>query len=75
MMEQKKFEKQIEEKELNAPNGLAIGFLTVLLYIAAAVGIIPAGMALDDGNTAFGAVLMTVCVLWLWYRLAATALI
>ena len=65
MMEQKKFEKQIEEKELNAPNGLAIGFLTVLLYIAAAVGIIPAGMALDDGNTAFGAVLMTVCVLWL----------
>ena len=65
MKEKKEIISTVEEKELNAPNGLAVGILSVLVYIAAAVGVIPAAMALDNGSTAFGAVLMTICVLWL----------
>lgn len=57
--------KQIEEKELHAPNGLAAAFLTVILYIAACVGIVPAAMALESGNTAFGVTLLVICILWL----------
>ena len=63
MKEKKELISTVEEKELNAPNGLAVGILSVLVYIAAAVGVIPAAMALDNGNTAFGTVLMTICVL------------
>ena len=65
MKEKKEIISTVEEKELNAPNGLAVGILSVLVYIAAAVGVIPAAMALDNGSTAFGTVLMTICVLWL----------
>lgn len=65
MKEKKEIISTVEEKELNAPNGLAVGILSVLVYIAAAVGVIPAAMALDNGNTAFGALLMVMCVLWL----------
>lgn len=65
MKEKKELISTVEEKELNAPNGLAVGILSVLVYIAAAVGVIPAAMALDNGNTAFGALLMVMCVLWL----------
>ena len=65
MKEKKELISTVEEKELNAPNGLAVGILSVLVYIAAAVGVIPAAMALDNGSTAFGALLMVMCVLWL----------
>lgn len=65
MKEKKEIISTVEEKELNAPNGLAVGILSVLVYIAAAVGVIPAAMALDNGSTAFGALLMVMCVLWL----------
>lgn len=65
MKEKKEIISTVEEKELNAPNGLAVGILSVLVYIAAAVGVIPAAMALDNGSTAFGAPLMAMCVLWL----------
>lgn len=65
MKEKKEIISTVEEKELNAPDGLAVGILSVLVYIAAAVGVIPAAMALDNGSTAFGAVLMAICVLWL----------
>jgi len=65
MKEKKELISTVEEKELNAPNGLAVGILSVLVYIAAAVGVIPAAMALDNGSTAFGTVLMMICVLWL----------
>lgn len=61
----KKITGEIEEKELNAPNGLAIAFLFIILYIAAVVGIIPAGMDLDSDAPTFGAPLMVLCVLWL----------
>lgn len=65
MKEKKEIISTVEEKELNASNGLAVGILSVLVYIAAAVGVIPAAMALDNGSTAFGALLMVMCVLWL----------
>ncbi len=65
MKEKKELISTVEEKELNAPNGLAVGILSVLVYVAAAVGVIPAAMALDNGSTAFGALLMVMCVLWL----------
>ena len=65
MKEKKEIISTVEEKELNAPNGLAVGILSVLVYVAAAVGVIPAAMALDNGGTAFGALLMVMCVLWL----------
>ena len=65
MKEKKEIISTVEEKELNAPNGLAVGILSVLVYVAAAVGVIPAAMALDNGSTAFGALLMVMCVLWL----------
>ena len=65
MKEKKEIISTVEEKELNAPNGLAVGILSVLVYVAAAVGVIPAAMALDNGSTAFGAPLMVICVLWL----------
>lgn len=65
MKEKKEIISTVEEKELNAPNGLAVGILSVLVYVAAAVGVIPAAMALDNGSTAFGTVLMMICVLWL----------
>lgn len=65
MKEKKELISTVEEKELNAPNGLAVGILSVLVYVAAAVGVIPAAMALDNGSTAFGASLMVMCVLWL----------
>ena len=65
MKEKKEIISTVEEKELNAPNGLAVGILSVLVYIAAAVGVIPAAMALDNGSTAFGAPLMGMCVLGL----------
>lgn len=65
MKEKKEIISTVEEKELNAPNGLAVGILSVLVYIAAAVGVIPAAMALDNGRTAFGAPLMVMCILWL----------
>ncbi len=65
MKEKKEIISTVEEKELNAPNGLAVGILSVLVYVAAAVGVIPAAMALDNGSTAFGAPLMAMCVLWL----------
>lgn len=65
MKEKKELISTVEEKELNAPNGLAVGILSVLVYVAAAVGVIPAAMALDNGSTAFGAPLMAMCVLWL----------
>ena len=65
MKEKKEIISTVEEKKLNAPNGLAVGILSVLVYIAAAVGVIPAAMALDNGSTAFGAALMVMCVLWL----------
>lgn len=65
MKEKKELISTVEEKELNAPDGLAVGILSVLVYIAAAVGVIPAAMALDNGSTAFGALLMVMCVLWL----------
>ena len=65
MKEKKEIISTVEEKELNAPNGLAVGILSVLVYVAASVGVIPAAMALDNGNTAFGAPLMVMCVLWL----------
>lgn len=58
-------EKQIEEKELHAPNGLFMMSVSIICYIAALVGIIPAAMLLVDGSKAAGAVLMTVCFLWL----------
>lgn len=61
----KKITAEIEEKELHAPNGLAIAFLFVILYIAAIVGVIPAGMNLDSDAPTFGAPLMVICVLWL----------
>ena len=61
----KKITGEIEEKELNAPNGLVIAFLFIILYIAAVVGIIPAGMNLDSDAPTFGAPLMVLCVLWL----------
>ncbi|MBQ5333403.1 MAG: SPFH domain-containing protein [Oscillospiraceae bacterium] len=56
---------EIEEKELNAPNGLASAFLFILLYIAAVVGIIPAGINLDSDTPTYGAFLLTVCIIWL----------
>lgn len=65
MKEKKELISTVEEKELNAPNGLAVGILSVLVYVAAAVGVIPAAMALDNGSTAFGALFMVMCVLWL----------
>lgn len=65
MKEKKEIISTVEEKELNAPNGLAVGILSVLVYVAAAVGVIPAAMALDNGSTAFDAPLMVMCVLWL----------
>lgn len=65
MKEKKEIISTVEEKELNAPNGLAVGILSVLVYVAAAVGVIPAAMALDNGSTAFGALFMVMCVLWL----------
>ncbi|MCI7767610.1 MAG: SPFH domain-containing protein [Oscillospiraceae bacterium] len=61
----KKIIGEIEEKELHAPNGLAIAFLFILLYIAAGVGIIPAGMNLDNDNPTYGAFLLTICIIWL----------
>ena len=61
----KKMIGEIEEKELNAPNGLASAFLFILLYIAAVVGIIPAGINLDSDTPTYGAFLLTVCIIWL----------
>lgn len=61
----KKITGEIEEKELHAPNGLAIAFLFVILYIAAIVGIIPAGMDLDSGAPTYGVPLLVLCVIWL----------
>lgn len=51
MKEKKEIISTVDEKELNAPNGLAVGILSVLVYVAAAVGVIPAAMALDNGST------------------------
>ena len=61
----KKVMGEIEEKELHAPNGLAIAILTIILYIAAIAGIIPAGMDLDSGTPTFGIPLMVICLIWL----------
>lgn len=55
---------KIEEKELHAPNGLAIGVLSVLVYIAAGVGIFPAAVALEN-ELVYGAPLMVLCIVWL----------
>ena len=64
----KKVMGEIMEKELNAPNGPAVAFLTFLtifLYIAAMAGIIPAGINLDSDNPTFGFPLMVICLIWL----------
>ena len=57
--------KEIEEKELNAPNGLLIAILFIILYVGAAIGIIPAGMDLEGEAPTFGGPLLAVCVIWL----------
>lgn len=54
----------IEEKELNAPNGLAMAFLTTVLYIAAIAGTIIAGINLDSENPTYGGFLMAVSLIW-----------
>ncbi len=64
-MEQKISVKEIEEKELHAPNGLIIAILFIILYVGAGIGIIPAGMDLEGGSPTFGGPLMAVCVIWL----------
>ena len=58
-------EKQVEEKELHAPNGLLTAFISIICYIAAGVGIIPSALLLEDGKGAQGGILMVICVLWL----------
>ncbi len=57
--------KQIEEKELNAPNGLLMAFVSVVIYVLAILGIVPAAVLLENGSQLAGGVLMAVCILWL----------
>ncbi|MCM1523630.1 MAG: SPFH domain-containing protein [Ruminococcus sp.] len=57
-------EKQIEEKELNAPNGLVIMFIAIICYILAMIGIAPAATLLEDEKTV-GILLMILCIAWL----------
>ena len=52
----------IEEKELNAPNGLAMAFLTVIIYIAAIAGTIIGG----SENTTYSGLLMVISLIWLF---------
>ncbi|MGN0641613.1 MAG: SPFH domain-containing protein [Huintestinicola sp.] len=60
-----KIKSNYEEKELNAPNGLAIAVLTVILYLAAIGGIIWSGMGIDNGGGALYVICCVVSVVWL----------
>ena len=61
-----------EEKILNAPNGLAILFLNILLIIGAFAGVITAGSTLDDASElgiaapGWATPLMAVSLIWMF---------
>ena len=57
--------KQIEEKELHAPNGLLMAFISVVVYVLAILGIVPAAVFLENGSQLAGGVLLAVCIFWL----------
>lgn len=54
----------ISEIELNAPNGLAICILFILLYLAAAAGTVFGGIMLDN-DTPGGVPLFVLSIVWL----------
>ncbi len=64
MAEKNTSARQIEEKVLNAPNGLAAAIVIVIIYIAAIIAIIPAVQALE-AELSWGMPLMIVCIVWL----------
>lgn len=62
-----------EEKVLKAPNGIAVFFFGILLYVAALAGMIYCGIKLDDGTATLihkigmGASLTYICLGWVIY--------
>lgn len=61
-----------EEKELNAPNGWAVFFITVILYIGAIALVVASGMSLEKEETPAGFAGLTIGVIWLalgWFPL------
>ena len=67
-----------EEKELNAPNGWAVLFITIILYIVAIIGVISCSANIDEYS--FGAydVGMIISIIWLcigWFPLIGLRII
>lgn len=67
-----------EEKELNAPNGWAVLFITIILYIAAIFGVIYCSAHTNEYSFGVYDIEMIICIIWLcigWFPLIGLRII
>ena len=67
-----------EEKELNAPNGWAVLFITIILYIAAIFGVIYCSAHTNKYSFGVYDIEMIICIIWLcigWFPLIGLRII
>mgnify|MGYP002706562924 CR=1 FL=1 len=67
-----------EEKELNAPNGWAVLFITIILYIAAIFGVVYCSAHTNEYSFGVYDIEMIICIIWLcigWFPLIGLRII